>query len=90
MTPGATFDVVATVTVGPDEVVVDLTGTSPQSGGAINSSFSQTLSGVIYALRCAVDPRIPMNEGCFSVVRAVLPRGRSSTPTRRRPAAGGW
>ena len=46
------------------------TGTSPQSRGAINSSFSQTMSGVVYAVRCFVDPTIPMNEGCFRPVAA--------------------
>lgn len=78
--PGRTFDVNVAVQVENDEVVVDFTGTSSQSGGSINSSFSQTLSGVVYALRCFIDPSIPMNEGCFSSIRTVMPEGSLVNP----------
>jgi N-methylhydantoinase B len=82
-----TFDVTVAVTVGRDELVVDFTGTAAQSPGSINSSFSQTMSGVIYAVRCFTDPSIPMNEGCFSSIRMVLPEGSLVNP--RPPAACG-
>jgi N-methylhydantoinase B len=78
--PGRTFEVVASVTIGAGEVTVDFTGTAPQSGGAINASFSQSLSGVIYAIRCFVDPSIPMNEGCFRLIHTVLPAGSLVNP----------
>ena len=87
VTPGRTFEVVATVTLGEGEVTVDFTGTAPQSGGAVNASFSQTLSGVIYAIRCLVDPSIPMNEGCFRLIHTVLPAGSLVNPNP--PAACG-
>ena len=80
VTPGRTFEVVATVTLGEGEVTVDFTGTAPQSGGAVNASFSQTVSGVIYAIRCLVDPSIPMNEGCFRLIHTVLPAGSLVNP----------
>ena len=82
-----TFDVVVTATVGDGEVVLDLTGTSAQALGAVNSSYSQTLSGVIYAVRTFVDPSIPMDEGCFVPVRVVLPPGTLVNPAP--PAACG-
>jgi N-methylhydantoinase B len=85
--PERTFEVVATVTLGEGEVTVDFTGTAPQSGGAVNASFSQTLSGVMYAIRCLVDPSIPMNEGCFRVIHTVLPAGSLVNPNP--PAACG-
>ena len=50
-----------------------LAGTSPQAGGAINASVSQTMSGVVYAVRCFADPSIPMNEGCFRPFDGALP-----------------
>jgi N-methylhydantoinase B len=87
VTPGRDLDVVVTVTVNPNEVVIDFTGTSVQSAGPINASFSQTLSGVVYAIRCFIDPSIPMNEGCFASIRAVLPEGSLVNP--RPPAACG-
>jgi N-methylhydantoinase B len=87
VTAGETFEVVAAVTVTGENVTIDFTGTADQSGGAINSSLSQTLSGVIYAIRCFVDPSIPMNEGCFRLIDTVLPEGSLVNP--RPPAACG-
>jgi len=87
VSPGRDLDVAVTVTVGTDDVVIDFTGTSAQSAGPINASFSQTLSGVVYAIRCFIDPSIPMNEGCFASIRAVLPEGSLVNP--RPPAACG-
>ncbi len=77
---GKRFHVDAAVTAAGGEIEIDFTGTSNQSGGAINASFSQTMSGVIYAVRCLVDPSIPMNEGCFRAVRTVLPPGTLVNP----------
>lgn len=81
------FEVVVTATVADGSIDLDFTGTADQSGGAINSSFSQTLSGVIFAVRCFVDPTIPMNEGCFRPVRVHIPEGSIANP--RPPAACG-
>ena len=85
--PGRTYDVAVAVTVSDDEIVVDFTGSSRQSDGAINASFSQTLSGVVYAIRCFIDPSIPMNEGCFRSIRTVMPQGSLLNPNP--PAACG-
>ena len=82
-----TFDVHATVTIDGDRCVIDFAGTSAQSGGAINSSVSQTLSGVLFAVRCFVDPTIPMNEGCLRPLEVHLPEGSLVNP--RPPAACG-
>jgi N-methylhydantoinase B len=85
--PGKRFQVQAAVTVGDGDIEIDFAGTSQQSNGAINASFSQTMSGVIYAVRCLVDPTIPMNEGCFRAVRTKLPPGTLVNP--HPPAACG-
>jgi N-methylhydantoinase B len=41
---------------------------------------SQTLSGIVYAIRCFADPTIPMNEGCFRPLRVHLPPGSLVNP----------
>jgi N-methylhydantoinase B len=84
---GRTFDVKVRVTVDGGAVTIDFDGTSLQSKGAINSSFSQTLSGVVFAVRCFVDPSIPMNEGCFRPITTNLPFGSIVNP--KPPAACG-
>jgi N-methylhydantoinase B len=72
----------------PDGTIsLDFTGTDDQVLGAVNAGFSQALTGVHYAVRCFVDPAIPMNEGCFAPVEVHLPYGSLLNP--RPPAACG-
>jgi N-methylhydantoinase B len=78
--PERAFEVNVAVTAQDGSIDVNFGGTSPQARGTINSSFSQTLSGVVYAVRCFVDPTIPMNEGCFRPLHTRLPRGTLVNP----------
>ncbi len=81
-------DVRVTVDVdGKGGIRLDFDGTAPQSRGAINASASQTISGVVFAVRCLIDPSIPMNEGCFRPLEIALPAGTLVNP--RPPAACG-
>ncbi|MFD0691396.1 hydantoinase B/oxoprolinase family protein [Actinomadura fibrosa] len=66
---------VAVTCDGDGGVVVDFDGTDEQVPLPVNSGFSQTHGGVMYAIRCFVDPELPMNEGCFAPVDVRLPRG---------------
>jgi N-methylhydantoinase B len=77
---GRELTVHAAVTLDGDGIHVDFAGTSRQAQGTINASFSQTLSGVVYAVRCFVDPAIPMNEGCFVPLSVQLPPGTLVNP----------
>ncbi len=80
-----TYTVRVAVTVDGSQCHFDFTGTDAQARGAINSAFSQSISGVMYALRCFLDPSIPMNEGCFRPLGFNLPLGTMVNP--RPPAA---
>jgi N-methylhydantoinase B len=83
-----TFTVHAAVSLpGDGSIAIDLAGTSAQARGAINASESQTMSGVVYAVRCFADSTIPMNEGCFRPLTVDLPRGTIVDPNP--PAACG-
>ncbi len=77
------------VTVEGERAVVDFTGTSSQVAAAINCSMSQTLSGAAYALRCFLEPDIPMNEGFLAPFEFRVPLGSLLQPeapgTHRRP-----
>lgn len=82
---GRDFRVEVTVMVAGDSCRFDFTGTSPQARGAINSSYSQSLSGAVFALRCYLDPEIPLNEGFYRCLDIELPLGTLVNP--RHPAA---
>ena len=79
-----------TVTAGGGSVVVDFEGTDPQASLPINSGFSQTHGGVMYALRCYVDPTLPLNEGNFAPIELRLPEGSLVNCTPPHPGGGRW
>lgn len=83
-----THDVRVAVTLpGDGSIHLDFAGTGPQAKGAINASYSQALSGVLFAVRCFLDPSIPMNEGCYTPLVIDFPRGSLVNP--HPPAACG-
>jgi N-methylhydantoinase B len=82
--PGG-FVVRVKVTIEDSKFTVDFTGTDRQARGAINAAVSQTMSGVLFALRCLIDPTIPLNDGCYAPLEMVLPPGTLVNPNM--PAA---
>jgi N-methylhydantoinase B len=63
------------VTVAPDKLTLDFTGSSPQRRGNINAVAPMTYSGVFFAVKVMTDPEIPVNAGTFRPVELVLPEG---------------
>ncbi|NBE96698.1 hydantoinase B/oxoprolinase family protein [Nonomuraea sp. KC401] len=63
------------VTLGFQRAVLDFAGTGPQVPAAINASASQSLAAAVFALRCFLDPSIPMNDGCLRAIDVRLPEG---------------
>jgi N-methylhydantoinase B len=59
---------------------IDLTGTDPQARGPINAAYSQSLSGILYGVRCFMDPSIPFNEGLLRPLEIILPLGTLVNP----------
>ncbi|MET8987691.1 hydantoinase B/oxoprolinase family protein [Nonomuraea wenchangensis] len=72
---GRTHDVRVTVTLGEGRAVLDFAGTGPQVPAAINASASQSLAAAVFAIRCFLDPAIPMNDGCLRAIEVRLPEG---------------
>jgi len=70
-----------------DDLVVDLTGTSRQAMGAINSILSATRAAVMYAIRAVIGPDLPPNHGAQVPVRIIAPPGSLVNP--EYPAACG-
>ncbi|MFI6597118.1 hydantoinase B/oxoprolinase family protein [Nonomuraea sp. NPDC050536] len=76
------------VTNPPAAVVVDFAGTGPQVPAAINASASQSLAAAVFAVRCFLDPTIPMNEGCLRAIDVRLPEGSLLNARRPFPCGG--
>jgi N-methylhydantoinase B len=81
--------IAVTVVVDGDELVLDFTGSSPQSERGINvvPNYATALSS--YALKCLLDPFTPKNEGSFRPFRQyILPEGSILNPRKPAPVFG--
>jgi N-methylhydantoinase B len=73
------------LTVRGDEIVADYTGSSPAQPRAINCVLAYTCAMTAYAVRCALLPGLPNNEGMYRPVKVEAPEGCLLNP--RFPAA---
>jgi len=69
------LDLVAEVTVGGGEILVDFAGTSPASPYGINLVLNYTQAYASYGVKCLVAPDIPNNAGSLAPIRITAPEG---------------
>lgn len=75
------------VEVSGDRIAVDYAGTSAQVDRGINCPITYTYAMTAYALKCALLPDLPNNEGIFRCISVTAPEGSILNP--RFPAAVG-
>lgn len=75
------------VTVKDDAIIADFTGTSPQQPRAINCVLAYTYAMTAYAIKAALLPQLPNNEGMFRPITITAPEGCLLNP--RFPASCG-
>jgi N-methylhydantoinase B len=63
------------VTVSPDRLVLDYSGSSPQTLGNINAVAPMTYSASFFAIKILTDPEVPVNAGTFRSVELRIPEG---------------
>ena len=73
------------VTVQGDEIEIDFDGSSPQSARGINVVLNYTMGYASFAIKAAISPDVPHNEGAFRPVRITAPEG--CILNCKRPAA---
>jgi len=70
----------ASVTIGGDGVMFDLSQCPAQLGSGKNVPLTHTMATVIYCLKAVVDPSIANNEGVYRVIRLNAPAGSIVNP----------
>jgi N-methylhydantoinase B len=75
----------AVVTKKGDSLVIDLSTSSPQVTGFINSAFPNTMSAVHMAFAYLIDPRTPKNSGTFRPVKVIAAPGTIVNPNPPAP-----
>ena len=73
-----------------DGVRFDTTGSDPQRRAPVNSTFAMTFSACAYALKCLIDPDLPVNDGFYRLITSTRPRARSRTARWPAAVVGGW
>jgi N-methylhydantoinase B len=73
-----------------DAVAFDLSGSDPQRRAPVNSTYAQTFSACAYAVKCLIDPDLPVNDGFYRVVSLDAPAGTVTNCTWPSPVVGGW
>jgi N-methylhydantoinase B len=63
------------VKVSGDDIFIDFTGSSPQSTRGINVVFNYTHAYASFAIKAAICPDVPHNEGSFRPVHVSAPAG---------------
>ncbi|WP_240777634.1 hydantoinase B/oxoprolinase family protein [Nonomuraea basaltis] len=76
------------VTLDATQALLDFAGTDPQVPAAINASASQSLAAAVFAVRCFLDPTIPMNDGCLRAIEVCLPEGSLLNARSPHPCGG--
>jgi N-methylhydantoinase B len=73
------------VTISGPDIYMDLAGSSPQTGGCLNSGFAQTVSAARLAFKFLVNPEVPATGGTFRCLHVSAPEG--SIFAAKAPAA---
>ncbi|MEZ4711220.1 MAG: hydantoinase B/oxoprolinase family protein [Caldilineaceae bacterium] len=74
-----------TVTIEDEDIHIDFAGSSPQSSRGINVVMNYTHGYASFAMKAAVSPEVPHNEGAFRPVHVTAPEG--SILNCKEPAA---
>ena len=69
----APFHLEVALTVCDGEITADFAGTSPQQPRAVNCPLTYTNAMTFYALKCALLPDLPNNDGMFRPIRVTAP-----------------
>jgi N-methylhydantoinase B len=71
-----------------EQIVVDYAGTSAQIDRPVNSVMNFTFAYSAYAIKCALDPTAPNNDGGLRPLSIVAPEGCLVNPRRPAPVWG--
>lgn len=75
------------LTIEPTRIVVDFSGSSPQTKGSVNCTRPVTLACTFYALKAAIDPDLPSTGGAFRPVEVITPPGSIVNPRFPAPVS---
>lgn len=85
---GSPLTIAVAITVGGDELTVDFDGTSAQIDMGVNCVLNYTKAFVYYAVKCALCPDSPNNDGTLQPIRVIAPPSSILNATHPAPVGG--
>ncbi len=82
------LDIHCKVTISGSDITVDFAGTAEQIEFPVNSPMTFTTAYSCYAIKCALDPGTPINDGAFRPITVTAPEGTLVNPRRPAPVWG--
>lgn len=76
------------ITIKGSQIVVDFTGSHPQTIGGMNSPIAVTTSATLFAIKAVMDPWNPPNSGSYRPVQVLAPEGTIVNPRLPAPVYG--
>ncbi|KAL9640268.1 MAG: hypothetical protein Q9164_000364, partial [Protoblastenia rupestris] len=67
----------------------DFTGSGPEVYANINAPEAVTYSAIIYCLRSLISTDIPLNQGCLTPIKVLIPKGSFLSPSGAAAVVGG-
>ncbi|KAK3669905.1 hypothetical protein LTR78_010216 [Recurvomyces mirabilis] len=89
MDDGSPIKLKITIDAVKGEAIFDFTGTGPEVYGNTNAPEAVTYSAIIYCLRCLIKEDIPLNQGCLSPVKVIIPKKSFLSPSGSAAVVGG-
>jgi N-methylhydantoinase B len=83
------IEIRVTITIAPQSVDVDFSGTSAQVAGNVNCPLSVTAAAVYYVFRCLLPPQTPACAGAFRPIRIHAQQGSVLNATSPAAVAAG-
>ncbi len=77
------------VSIKHNQMIFDFSESEKQTTGNVNAPLAVTLSCSYYVLRCVTDPTIPVNAGCYSPLKVIVPEGSVLNPLPPAAVAAG-
>jgi len=72
---GSKFEIKAKITVKDQDIIFDFSGTSDQTNGFVNGTFTSTCSAITLTFLQMVNPNIPHNQGMIKPLKYIVPEG---------------
>uniref|UniRef100_A0A1B6DS29 5-oxoprolinase n=1 Tax=Clastoptera arizonana TaxID=38151 RepID=A0A1B6DS29_9HEMI len=86
---GSQICLTVTIDIEDGSAVFDFKGTAYEVWGNCNAPRAITLSALIYCLRCMVGHDVPLNQGCLTPVKTLIPPGSLLDPSDNAAVVGG-